>query len=176
MAIAISIKAANDTAAAIEALWQQAACFEDAPSMRALSYPPHITLAIYDDIEPERVASALEAVFLGKSALRITFGELRHFEGTPLVLWAAPSVCVALDQAHAVLHRLVDPALCRPHYRPDVWVPHCTLAAQVKSERRDEALAFVSRPIAPFEVVFDMADCVSFPPVAVLRECALSPA
>ncbi|AOO83919.1 hypothetical protein [Bosea vaviloviae] len=59
MPIAISVKAANDTAARIEASWEQAARFEDPPSMRSLSYPPHITLAIYDNIEPQRIISTL---------------------------------------------------------------------------------------------------------------------
>jgi hypothetical protein len=42
------------------------------------------------------------------------------------------------------------------------------------AERRAEAAAFAARPIQAFEVVFDVADCVSFPPVAVIEERPLS--
>jgi 2'-5' RNA ligase len=173
MPIAISVKAANETASKIRALWEQASRFEDQSSMHALAYPPHITLAIYDDIERDEVISALDAAFLGKSVFRIAFNGLRYFEATPFVLWAEPTFCSALNQAHAKLHDLIDPALCRAHYRPDAWVPHCTLATQVKSDCLSEALEFANRAIKPFEVVFDTADCVNFPPVAIIKECAL---
>jgi hypothetical protein len=37
----------------VERLWDQVAAFEDEPSVRALGYRPHFTLAIYDSLEIE---------------------------------------------------------------------------------------------------------------------------
>ena len=175
MPLAISLKAANDTAEPIRALWDEVGRFEDGPSMRALAYPPHITLAVYDELCPDRLRSALKAAFAGGPALRIRFERIGRFGGPPLVLWAAPSPCALLDRAHALVHGLIDPALCHPHYRPGAWVPHCTLGRRVEESRRGEALAFARGGLAPVEVLFDRADAVRFPPVTVLEECGLAP-
>jgi hypothetical protein len=57
MPFAINIKAAGVTRSGIEALWAEFSQFEDAPSMVALNYPPHITLAVYEDISGTRCAT-----------------------------------------------------------------------------------------------------------------------
>jgi 2'-5' RNA ligase len=174
MAFAISVKAANSTADPIRALWAEITRFESRPSMAALGDPPHITLAVYDAVDPARLRAVLQDAFTPAYALRLTFARLRVFDDDPLVLWAEPSPLGALRSAHARVHACIDPRLCRPHYRPDAWVPHCTLGTEIAAERRAEAAAFAARPIQAFEVVFDVADCVSFPPVAVIEEQPLS--
>jgi 2'-5' RNA ligase len=147
MAFAISLKAANSTADPIRALWAEAARFESSPSMAALGHPPHITLAVYDAIDPARLRAGLRDAFMGACALRLTFARLRVFDADPLVLWAEPSPVGALSSAHARVHARIDPRLCRPHYRPGAWVPHCTLGTEIAAERRAEAAAFAARPI-----------------------------
>ncbi|GEO17751.1 2'-5' RNA ligase family protein [Microvirga aerophila] len=169
MAFAISLKAGNDTADPIGALWQEVAQFESRPSMVALGYPPHLTLAVYDDIPLVRASDVLREAFAGRPALRLTFTRLRFFDD-PLVLWAEPSPSADLTSAHARVHACIDPQLCHPHYRPGAWVPHCTLGTQILLKYQAEAVALAERPIAAFEVVFDVVDYVSFAPVVVIAE------
>jgi 2'-5' RNA ligase len=173
MAVAISLKAVNATAGPIRVLWDEVARFESRPSMTGLGYPPHLTLAIYDDVPADRLRSVLREAFAGSPALRITFTRLRFFDD-PLVIWADPSVSPDLAAAHARVHARVDPGLCRFHYRPGAWVPHCTLGTEILTASREDAIAFAGRPIRPFEVIFDVADCVSFPPVSILDEQGLT--
>jgi 2'-5' RNA ligase len=141
--------------------------------MAVLNYPPHITLAVYEDIDPDRLKVALRSAFTEAPALHLTFARLRVFDGDPLVLWADPLPSPALARAYAAVHARIDPAKCHPHYQPGAWVPHCTLGTEIKNEHRVEAIAFTDRPIEPFDVLFDVADCVSFPPVTVLEEHVL---
>jgi 2'-5' RNA ligase len=173
MAFAISLKAVNDTADPIRALWQEVAQFESRPSMVALGYPPHITLAVYEDVPPVQASDVLREAFAGRPALRLTFTRLRFFD-PPLVLWAEPSPSADLTSAHARVHACIDPRLCHPHYWPGAWVPHCTLGTQILLQYRAEAVAFAARPIAAFEVDFDVVDCVSFAPVVVMAEQPLA--
>ena len=175
MPVAITVKAVNETARPILSLWEQIGRFESRPSMRSLGYPPHITLAVYDDVARDVLGSVVEAVFAGTPALRVTFDGVRHFDGAPLVLWASPTPCAGLAQAHAAIHGRVDPSRCRAHYRPGAWVPHCTLGTEVLEARRQDALDFARRAVVSFDVVFDVADGVAFPPVEVIRGCALVP-
>lgn len=174
----MSLVAANATAWHVERLWDAAAPFETAPSMRALGYPPHLTLAIYD--APEVASGTVRAATIHvaglAASLHLSFARLSVFDGEPLVIWAAPEPEEDLRRLHRTLHAKIDPALCRPYYRPGQWIPHCTLATQVASERRAEALRFVSTFEGPVEVVFDRIEAVTFPPVEVIEARRLEPA
>ena len=139
--------------------------------MASLNYPPHMTLSIYDDIDPDTLCSVLESAAAGLPLISARFERLDAFV-TPsaVVIWAAPILGPEVFSLHERIHSLIEPGICRPNYRPGSWVPHCSLAAAIELSRKDEALDAANRPIEPFEVVFDYADCVSFLPVQVLRE------
>jgi 2'-5' RNA ligase len=169
---AINIACRNETAAPVHRLWQEAAAFEAAPSMAALDYAPHITLAIYDEIEVDRLRAVAANVFEGRAAVTLTFNAIRAFDGP--ILYAAPLPSAPLQALHDAVHAEIEPALCHEHYRPGAWSPHCTLAMHVLPERVDAALAWTRRRIPPFKVTFDVGDCARFYPVEVLGEVRLS--
>lgn len=174
MSYAITIRAANRSGHAIRRLWDEASEFEAEPSMQGLGYAPHVTLAIYETIEPEMLADSMKAVFSGAPAPVLTFDRIRVFDGDSPVLWAAPKDVGALEQWAGALHELIDPALCHLHYRPDAWRPHCTLATDIRPEYAEAARDFARRRLSPFDVTFDFADCVEFPPVRILASQNLS--
>ena len=169
MPYAINIKCLNDSAAAIRRLWREAEAFEDRPSMSTLGYPPHITLGVYDADDAAAMIEVVEGA-ADWPAQRVTFGGVRHFDTSPLVLWAAPVPSEGLLQLHRAVHGRIDPAACWTHYRPGAWVPHCTLATRVAEPHRERALAWARKKRQPFTVHFDAADCVRFHPVEVLNE------
>lgn len=169
MPVAININADNASARPIRALWDEVGRLEQSPSLAGLNYPPHLTLAIYDQFDEAEAAAALTSVFSAEPAFQLRFSAIRWFENDPLVLWAAPEASDRLMQVHAALHAILNPGLCRPYYRPGIWVPHCSLGTAIPTQRRDEALVFTQRQIAPFDVSFDVADVVRFLPVEVIR-------
>ncbi len=69
MTCAISLKAVNRIADSIGALWDQVALYEGAPSMTALNYSPHITLAVYEEIDPDLLKAALSKACPGLASL-----------------------------------------------------------------------------------------------------------
>lgn len=172
MALAINIRADNASAGEIERLWDQVAAFEVEPSMRALGYRPHLTFAIYDSpaVDEKAAWEVMLAAIAGETQLRIAFNRIRWFEGSPLVLWAEPEVDEALARIHGAISAAIDPAYCRPHYRPGAWTPHCTLGTDIADERRDDAIAFARAFDRSIEVLFDVADCAVFPPVRIIAE------
>jgi 2'-5' RNA ligase len=177
MPCAINIRSDNESANQIRELWRDASKLEQEPSMESLNYPPHLTLAIYNEIDSSLVIEAVTEVFARLESCSVRFEQLGMFE-TPhsLVLWAAPTIPPEIKLAHEKIHRIIDPLLCRPNYRPGVWVPHCSLATSIALERKPEALEFTNQSIEPIEVVFDVSDCASFLPVEVLHEVVLAPA
>lgn len=170
MPFAISLKADNDSARQIHALWDRVAQFEDRPSMRELDYPPHVTLAIYDDLDVGEAAAALAGAVRTEEAVAMTFQNIGVFTGPPLVLYAVPEPNLALARIHQKIHEAILPSRCRLHYRPGSWVPHCTLGMRISRRFKAQALAFARTPVAPATVVFDAADCVAFHPVKVFKE------
>jgi len=172
MALAINIRADNESAGEIERLWDQVAAFEVEPSMRTLGYRPHFTFAIYDgpEIAEKTAWDVMLAAIGSETRLPIAFKRIRWFEGSPLVLWAEPEADETLARIHRAISAAIDPAHCRPHYRPGAWTPHCTLGTAIADERRDAAIAFARAFDRRIEVLFDVADCVVFPPVRIIAE------
>jgi 2'-5' RNA ligase len=168
---AISLKCLNETVSPIVELWQEASAFEPAPSMKALDYPPHVTLAVYEDFAPTDV---LSRILGAQSAIPVTFSGIGYFQNEFLVLWARPVSNDRLLQLHAAVHREIDPALCREHYRPDRWVPHCTIAMKIPGSMFEPAITWASEIEAQFSVTFDALDIVRFAPVEVLSEVKLT--
>ena len=177
MAIAINIRADDSSASEVERLWDQVAAFEDEPSMRALGYRPHFTFAIYDspEIEEKTAWEAMLRAVKDEAQLRIEFRRIRWFVGPPLVLWAEPVTDQALARWHASISAIIDPAHCRPHYRPGAWTPHCTLGTRIPDTKSDDAMAFARSFNRNITVLFDVVDCVVFPPVRVIAERRLPP-
>jgi 2'-5' RNA ligase len=174
MAFAISIRSENEDASPLRQLWKRVEILENAPSMASLNHPPHITLAIYDDIDPEQLRSAAEQVFHDQGPIKLVFSRARYFDNTPLVLWADPSPLSELKRLHDIIHRLIPQSLCRTHYRPGIWTPHCTVGSNVRGDRRNEALAICDEPMKPIKATFGVGDIVSFLPVHVIDQWPLS--
>lgn len=173
MPFAISITSTNETAQPLYDLWARLGPLEDTPSMAALNYPPHITLAIYEDIEIEALVRALRRTFARRESVLVTFDRLKQFDTPEFVVWAAPLERIEIRSLHETVHSCLDSRLCHPQYRPGAWIPHCTIATQIRRDKRDEALALIKAPMEPFEVRFDRADCISFMPVRVIEEHVL---
>jgi 2'-5' RNA ligase len=172
MALAINIRADNASANEIERLWDQVAVFEDEPSMRVLGYRPHLTFAIYDspEIAEKSVRESMESATAGGAQLAIAFRRIRWFTGPPLVLWAEPEANETLARWHASISASIDPAHCRPHYRPGAWTPHCTLGTRIADGKSNNAITFAQSFDRLVEVIFDVVDCVVFPPVRVVAQ------
>ena len=141
--------------------------------MLKLNYPPHFTFAIYDEIDQDELHRVTRAVFADVGVIRILFDRVAWFDASPLVLWAAPKDRSKLDELHEAIHGDLTQYECRAHYLPGEWIPHCTLAMDIPDDKRAAALAFASQELEPFEVIFDSAECVSFPPITVTERLAL---
>lgn len=167
----IALRASSDA----DPFWKlvdRAAAFERSSSIRVLGYPPHITLTRYSEIATDLLLEAARACE-GEKALPLTFDRVSIFDADPLVLWLSPRRDQRLPGLHSKVHNIIDPALCDPHYRPQQWTPHLTIAMSIPVESRARALELAAQPIEPFSLTFDAVECVSWPPVRVLHTVAL---
>ena len=90
---------------------------------------PHVSVAVADRA-PAAAAEALRGMTIVPAA-PLTFQFVGQFVGRVLWLGAAPSVALLEHQA-AVYERLHGHGIeVWDQYKPDQWVPHCTLSMRV---------------------------------------------
>ncbi len=175
MQYAINITASDVTAARLCDLWAAFDRFDPEPPMASLGHPPHVTLAVYVEIAEAEADGVLASAFESAPPVRLRFSALRCFEAPGFVVWAAPDPSEALARLHMAVYAAIDPGRCHERYRPGNWVPHATLAVGIPEYRRAAARALAAQAIAPFEVVFDTADCSAFYPVRTIARRPLRP-
>lgn len=177
MPVAITLACANRTAAAIDGLRREADDFVHTGTAIGPDYPAHITLAIYDRLDPGLLADTVSAVAAAHSPVSLHFSVLRYFEypeGDEIVLWAAPDPDAALVRLHAAIHARIPPKHCHRRYRPRKWVPHCTIAQDIAAVSKDSAKYWAEDRRVDFRAVFDRLDGVRFRPAQLLCSAMLS--
>lgn len=153
-------------------LVDRASHMENEPSVRMLGYPPHITLAKYDEAGFDELANVVHAL-AGRDSLTLRFDRIGIFQARNLILWAAPADCDELHRMHGQVHDIVASDRCRPVYRPGQWVPHCTIALSISNDRFEEAEQFAASPFEPFSLKFDVVDFVTAPPIEIRLESVM---
>ena len=87
---------------------------------------PHITLALFDDTDPDRVEPILREVVESLAAFPLSFQQIGVFPGQkPVVFWA-PVVTQALLRLQRGLYDQLAPFSRQPEfdfYQPGHWVP-----------------------------------------------------
>jgi 2'-5' RNA ligase len=145
--------------------------------MASLNYPPHVTLATYnDDVDVDLLRKAGRLAFMNQSAISLVFRAVRYFDTSPLILWAEPSPSSELMRLYEGIHQSIPTSLCRSYYRPGTWTAHSTLAFRIREDSRRDAMFYSTRNIEPIEVRFDVGDVASFHPVRVIEHWPLSKA
>jgi 2'-5' RNA ligase len=173
MPLAATLRVEESDAAPLLTLQDEATAFTS--SRREPGYGPHVTLAIYDELETSEVLAVAAQLFDGAVAVELLFEAVRWFDGPSLTLYAAPAPSPELDKLSRKLHRLIAPERCRPHYRPGCFIPHCTLAMKIGADRRGDAIAFARGKRIGIRAAFTAGEVVSFPPPRVEARWHLPP-
>jgi 2'-5' RNA ligase len=107
----------------------------------SLGFDPHVTVCVFDRCDPEAVAAALEGIDLGLGR-RVNFNSISSFRDSGVVYLSVADVGGALRAIHGVAFERLEPMAhgVSPYYRPERWIPHCTLAERL-TERAVEAVA-----------------------------------
>ncbi|MFJ8064035.1 2'-5' RNA ligase family protein [Psychrobacillus sp. NPDC096426] len=107
---------------------------------------PHITLASYNKIYKNEYMKLMDEFYNDKQAIDITFNAIGSFlnSGT---LFFSPTVTEELFEFHANHHRNFQQFNDDPNsfYLPNSWIPHCTIANRLSSEKLLEAFDCCSK-------------------------------
>ncbi|WP_088071694.1 2'-5' RNA ligase family protein [Gottfriedia luciferensis] len=104
---------------------------------------PHITLASYNHLNKIDFTKQFDEYFENKSELDITINSIGSFLNTG-TLYFSPNVTKDLIEFHEDYHFHFKQYNDNPDsmYLPNKWIPHCTLANRLTTEKLSEAYTY----------------------------------
>jgi 2'-5' RNA ligase len=168
MAHAICLLFNAELAATVAARWQDLADAGLSRSMLELGYPPHVTLAVFDELDVNAAATALNGVFEDIGPFVLSLSGIATFGEGSGVCYATLAPSVDLTRLHATTLGAVGEK-CRPHYRIEHWKPHCTLAMNLSDADMDRAKNLLEQDWQSLSGAFELAELVEFAPVVRIK-------
>ncbi|RKZ08780.1 hypothetical protein DRQ25_08225 [Candidatus Fermentibacteria bacterium] len=103
---------------------------------------PHLTLAIWEDLDPEFILDDLADFAKTHRVFPVTFSSIATFgpESGTVFLGPVftPSLIIVHDQLYRIFKEMKD--FSEGHYRPGSWVPHCSLTLGLPPADLPEAI------------------------------------
>jgi 2'-5' RNA ligase len=156
------------TEAAIRAINKRLADDDVAPYVFRAGHRPHISLAIYEEIDVAACRQQLAALAQTTPPIPVTLSHFGIFVEPKSVVFAAPTVTSPLLQLHHQAFQALESLgrEPRPYYLPEHWVPHCTIAFfDEVSARIPEAVAIVQTLSLPLEAQLQEIGLIQARPV-----------
>lgn len=147
MGYAVELNFDAESSARIRNLWQ---CLADAGVNRTMidvNASPHISLAVFSEIEPEILRPLLAEFAAMVTPIPVRLAAVGTFpimaQGDEGAVFLAPSVSTRLLAEHDRFHRMLNEYNIYAHeyYRPGNWVPHCTVALNAAPDQVMKAVA-----------------------------------
>jgi 2'-5' RNA ligase len=137
------------------------------PVLNELGDTPHISLAVFSDLEPGVFEPDLRRFAAGQSAFPVRLNGVGSF---PEVLFLRPEPTQRLIKIHRDFHNLLATLGMTPiaYYRSDQWIPHCTMAQDVAAELMPRALEIGRQKFPPVDGMIERIGLVQFRPVVRL--------
>lgn len=136
---------------------------------------PHLTLAIVNELDPEALRPALLDFGQAMPPLPLHLAAVGAFPTEEGVVFLAPVVTRPLLAIHARLCDLLDRVGFppTPYYRPQNWVPHCTVAINLRPDQVGEAVAICRQADVFHTDQLTQLAVAEFPPMRVIYSLPL---
>ena len=167
MGYAFTLNLCRDSAARVVKVWESLAREGINTVMLDVGAQPHISLAVFEDLDPKALGADLSRFAEVTRPLSLDLAFAGTFPTTEGVVFLAPVVTQELLEVHRRFHSLqrdrgVD---CVAYYRPGRWVPHCTVAIDVAPDKMGAALELCVQSEAFGTVELDEVSLIEFRPV-----------
>ncbi len=172
MPVAVQLFLDTERSAPIRHIWQSLADI-GVTYMVDVGATPHVTLAIWDEVEPAAFSEIAPGYAGSWSEFEFSFTHVGAFASGSTV-FAAPIVGRELIDRHEVLHdmSLGAPAALSEYYVPGRWNPHCTLAMEFADAQWESVFELCRREWTPLVAGIESVALIEFGkgPVTVLSE------
>lgn len=144
--------------------------------MLDLNVPPHLTLAIFEEVDTACVTRVMADFARAHAAIDLFIHSLALFPVERPAVYAAPLVSCELLDLHRQFHEALGPlsATSVEYYQPDGWVPHVSLGMDNTLEDALEILRVAYQANLRGTYRFDEIVLVEYPPVKYLATFPLN--
>ena len=152
----------------IQTLWSNIADKADIPDITNSGIRPHLTLAIYDELNCQPCEIELEKFAQQASRLDIQAAHIGVFYQPDIILFLAPTPTEALLDLQEEIHNDMADKASNPWemYRPGKWIPHCTLAMDMDVKQLEKAVSFCAGIQLPVKLEAARIGAVEFLPIS----------
>jgi len=154
MSFAIELFFDDTLTAAVRRIWQDLAEAGVSSQMLEGGYRPHISLGICDELDIEGFTSAMSVQKM--PLLPVMLAYIGLFQCQPGVVFLGGTTTRLLLAHHAMLQEQCRAFAkgCWPEYDVDVWIPHCTLAADLDEDQIGRAVRVCRQSSLPLQGQF----------------------
>ena len=136
---------------------------------------PHVTLAVFNDVDEERCTQLLERFAKNHKAFPAFLDSVGMFNDTKTI-FLSPTMTRSMYDLHSELYALMNEFDSQgwEWYQPDGWVPHCTIALTSEDEenvfylasdlilREFEKLEGLYNSVGLVKITFPVEELVAF--------------
>ena len=150
----------------LRAIWSTLELIYGHPQRSDLGVRPHLSLAVFSGPEPVFLERELQALAGRFDSFSIHLATARSFPTAEGVVYLAPSPSESLREIHSVFHAALsergEPG--HPYYRPDAWIPHCTVATDVPPHLLDQVKEACQRAAGFGQATVESVHAVAYRP------------
>ena len=137
-----------------------------------LGYKPHVTLAMYHEIDEAKTIAKLETFIASETAIPVEF---RHFTVHKVSIFSEPRENAPLRKFHARFEKKFGRSF-RDIDHAGIWMPHCTIGMELPTEKIGSVVGKLLENWTPISGTLDRLALVKFRPGKVLWRKALTKA
>ena len=147
----------ESTDAAVRQVWQEIAEAGLSSDMIKSAFQPHVSLAVYQDIDILDFKRDMEAFAKTVPPFALDLASIGTFPTDEGVVFLAPTVTGTLLDVHDMLHEALahHQRTVSNYYIPDRGTPHCTVAIGLKPEQVSAAIEVCRKAPLPLSGRFE---------------------
>jgi 2'-5' RNA ligase len=145
------------------------------PVLDPLGERPHVSLAVFSDVDCERLISIVRDYAASTQAFAVQLSGMGTFATDENVLYLVPVPTLQLQTIHQEFHHRLEQARLTPshYYQPGNWVPHCSVEMNIPAERFSAAVELCKGAFRPVQGQFREIGIVEFRPVRAVAQWPL---
>ncbi|NMA69556.1 MAG: 2'-5' RNA ligase family protein [Desulfitobacterium sp.] len=175
MKIALNLYFDQKAERQIIAIWERLARIKVGKCMSCSNGRPHITLAIYQDVNPDILKEKINVIAEKIPGFELKFLQIGIFPHNKGAIFLAPSLKDELFHSHRLSHTELQEISehCWDYYKPHSWYPHCTLSLETPLNDIPKVIQEIIKDFQPIDVKVDSIGLVSLDPLEYLTEIKL---
>jgi len=172
MSYAINLYFDQETEKAIIDIWESLSRLNIGKCMTCANGRPHITLAIYEELNVERAKEALASLAQSFKPFQLEFLQIGIFPLNKGAIFLAPNYSQELLALHSQVHESFGEWAEKgwAYYEPQAWCPHCTLSLETPVEDIPKVLAEILKDFQALAATVRSIGLVSLLPIEYLGE------